>query len=449
MRSPSLVLLLAGLTLAAGGPARPAWRIPVTVKQLPNGLTVVVSEDHALPTLGVSVVYRVGMRLEPKGRTGFAHLFEHMMFEGTPVAPKGTFDRVIQGGGGRNNGSTRYDFTNYIESAPASALEPILWLEADRMKDLDFSEKNLQNQRDVVKEEIRVNVKNRPYGSFWLDLPAAAYARWENAHDGYGSFEDLDHAAVQDVKAFHATFYSPANAVIAVAGDVKAEEVFALVEKHFGAIPSQPKPAVPDLKEPLNTKEVRQVKTDPLARVPALAVAWKMPERGSRDHAPAAVLAEILAGGDASRLYLSLVKGKEYLLNVQGGLNPLGGPWDFDGQTLMTLFSLYKPQVDVDKILAEVDAQVAAVAAEGVGKAELERTRTKMVSDFYAGLETPLGRADALAKSQALWGSAEALNTIPALIEGVTPADLKRVAATYFTRANRVVIDYHTAAQKP
>ena len=173
--------LTAPAALAASGttPKGAGWRIPTAVKTLPNGLTVVVSEDHSAPTFGLCIAYRIGFRLEPKGRTGFAHLFEHMMFQGTPNAPKGSYDRVIEGGGGVNNGSTRYDYTNYIVSAPVSALEAVLWLEADRMKTLDFSEKNLANQKEVVKEEIRVNVQNKPYGLFfWTDVAGTAFDKW-------------------------------------------------------------------------------------------------------------------------------------------------------------------------------------------------------------------------------------------------------------------------------
>ena len=176
-----LPLVLGGLLLAPVAPAvdaaaPPAWELPVAVKKLPNGLTVVVSEDHSSPTFGLSVIYGVGFRLEPRGRTGFAHLFEHMMFQGTPTAPKGIFDRVIESGGGVNNGSTRFDYTNYIVTGPISILEPVLWLEADRMKHLDFSPANLKNQQEVVKEEVRVNVKNRPYGLFfWTDLAGKAF----------------------------------------------------------------------------------------------------------------------------------------------------------------------------------------------------------------------------------------------------------------------------------
>src|SRR5262245_48721195 len=186
MRKPWLALcVLLGAAFPAISPAAAApksarWQIPTAVQKLPNGLTVVVSEDHSTPTFGLCLAYRVGFRLEPKGRTGFAHLFEHMMFEGTPTAPKGILQRVVEGGGGVNNGSTRFDYTNYVETAPVSALDAILWLEADRMKTLDFSEKNLANQRDVVKEEIRVNVKNRPYGIFyWTDLCSKAFDKWE------------------------------------------------------------------------------------------------------------------------------------------------------------------------------------------------------------------------------------------------------------------------------
>ena len=220
------VVLLPALALAA---PPPEFKIPVAVKKLANGMTVVVSEDHSAPTFGISTVFHVGFRLEPKGRTGFAHLFEHMMFEGTPEAPKGTLTRVIEGGGGILNGSTRNDYTNYIAQAPVSALDAILWLEADRMKHLDFSEKNLKNQQEVVKEEIRVNVKNRPYGLFfWTDLVAKAFDKWENNHDGYGSFQDLENASLADVASFHRDYYGPNNAVLGIAGDITPEQGFAL-----------------------------------------------------------------------------------------------------------------------------------------------------------------------------------------------------------------------------
>jgi zinc protease len=444
MRTPKLVLLLAGLAtslpaFAADGADR--WNLPVQVKTLDNGLTVVVSEDHSSPTVGVSVVYHVGMRLEPKNRTGFAHLFEHLMFEGTPNAPEGVFDKVITGGGGRNNGSTRPDFTNYIETAPVSALESILWLESDRMKTLDFKPETLKNQQDVVKEEIRVNVKNQPYGGFmWIDIGQQAFQKWENNHDGYGSFKDLEGASLDDVRAFHRDFYGPNNAVLGIAGDVTPEQAFALAQKYFGGIARRPTPKAGDFSEGLNTAEKRIEQSDALAQVPAIAAAWKMPDRGSKDQAPMAVLGELLAGGDASRFYQGLVKGREIALNVDS-LYGLTSPWEYDGPTLFTIFALYKPNGSADTLLKAMDEEIAKVAADGVDEATLKRVKTRMLADWYDGLEGYLDRADTLAKLQTLWGDARVANQIPGWIESVTSADVQRVASTYLTTANRTVID--------
>ncbi len=433
-----LSLLLAALPALAAGDR---WEIPVAVKKLDNGLTVVVSEDRSSPVVGVSVVYGIGMRLEPRNRTGFAHLFEHLMFEGSENAPEGIFDRVITGGGGRNNGSTRPDFTNYIEIAPSSAIEPILWLEADRMKMLDFNPATLKNQQDVVKEEIRVNVQNQPYGGFmWLDVGFNAFQKWENNHDGYGSFEDLESATLEDVKAFHRDYYGPNNAVLGLAGDISPAEGFALAEKYFGAIPARPVPAGPDFSEGLNTQEKRIVQPDKLAQVPAVALSWKMPDRGSPDQPAMSVLGALLAGGDASRLYQGLVKGRELALNVDS-LYGLTSEWEYNGPTLFTVFALYKPDTDADAVAKAVDEEIAKIVAEGVDDATLARVKTQLLAGWYNGMESFLSRADTLAKLQLLWGEADVANRIPGWIEAVTSADVQRAARTYLTAANRTVID--------
>jgi predicted Zn-dependent peptidase len=447
MHLPQLRGFLVALALTALLPAHAAesdrWTLPIEVKRFDNGLTVVVSEDHGSPTFGMSVVYEVGMRREPRNRTGFAHLFEHLMFEGTPNAPSGTLTKVIQGGGGVLNGSTRADYTNYIESAPVTALEPILWLEADRMKTLDFNAANLKNQQDVVKEEIRVNVKNQPYGLFfWTDMIALAFDKWENEHDGYGSFVDLENAQLDDVRAFHRDYYGPNNAVIGIAGDVDAEQVFALIEKYFGDIPARPTPAMADFSEPLNDKPRRLDQTDALAQVPALALGWKMPARGHADHVPMAVLSRVLVGDDASQLYQGLVKGRSLAVQVDGGMNwPLGDAFDFDGPTLFTLFALYKPNANADQVVSAVEEEVAALARDGVDAAVLARVKTKMVADYYNELDLLLSRADHLAKMQALWGDAAVANRIPDWIAAVEAADVQRVAHAYLTANNRTVID--------
>jgi predicted Zn-dependent peptidase len=449
MRMRQLPVLLAGLGLSVSALAASSdkWDLPVHTKKLDNGLTVIVTEDHSSPTVGVSVVYHVGMRLEPKNRTGFAHLFEHLMFQGTPNAPKGVFDKTITGGGGRNNGSTRADFTNYIETAPASSLEPILWLEADRMKTLDFNKETLKNQQDVVKEEIRVNVKNQPYGGFmWIDIGQHAFQKWENNHDGYGSFEDLEGASLDDVRGFHRDYYGPNNAVLAIAGDVSPAQGFALAQKYFGAIAARPVPKGGDFSEPLNKVEKRVEQSDALAQVPALAAAWKMPERGSRDQAPMAVLGELLAGGDASVLYQGLVKGRELALNTDV-LFGLTSPWEFDGPTLFTVYTMYKPTTNADTILNAMDEEIAKIVKDGVDAATLKRVKTRMLADWNNGLESFISRADTLARLQTLWGDANVVNKIPGWIEGVSSADIQRAASTYLVKNNRTVIDRKPVAK--
>jgi zinc protease len=449
MRLRHIPALLAGfsLSMSAVAAASDRWTLPVNITKLDNGLTVIISEDHSSPTVGVSVVYHVGMRLEPKNRTGFAHLFEHLMFQGTPKAKKGIFDQTITGGGGWNNGSTRADFTNYIEAVPVSALDSVLWLEADRMKTLDFNPETLKNQQDVVKEEIRVNVKNQPYGGFmWIDMGMQAFQKWENNHDGYGSFKDLEGATLDDVRGFHRDYYGPNNAVLAISGDVTPAQGVALAKKYFAAIPKRPTPAPGDFSEGLNTAERRISQDDALAQVPAIAVGWKMPSRGSKDHAPMAVLGELLAGGDASRLYLGISRGRELAINVES-LYGLAGPWDFDGPALYTVFMMYKPTTNADAVLTAVDEEIAKVVTEGVDDATLKRVKTRMLANWNNQLESFVERADTMARLQTLWGDANVVNKIPGWIEAVTSEDIQRTAKTYLTRANRTVIDRKPVAQ--
>ncbi len=452
MRAATLalaVLLPLAVTAAPAASSGDRWQIPIEVHKLGNGLTVVVSPDHASPTVGISVVYKVGSRLEPRGRTGFAHLFEHLMFQGTPRAPKGTFDKVTTGGGGVNNGSTRADFTNYIDSVPASALEPMLWLEADRMRTLDFRPETLKNQQDVVKEEIRSNVTNTPYAGFmWIGINQLAFDKWENAHDGYGSFEDLERASLDDVRAFHRDFYGPNNAVLSIAGDVTPQRALALARKYFGAIPARAVPPRTDFSEAPNEKPRREDQPDPLAQVPALAAAWKMPVRGSADHAPMVVLGELLTSGNASALYQGLVKGRELALSVEG-LYGITGPWDWDGPTLFTVFAMFKPNATAKTVLAGIDEEITRIARNGPDAAALSRVKTRMWADWNNGLEGYLDRADQLARLQAVWGDAKVAMKIPDWIAAVGPADVQRVAANYLDARRRSVIVRHPQAAQP
>src|SRR5881392_276441 len=215
--------------------------LPVVDYRLPNGLKVVVSENHTSPTVTVAVYYGVGFRIEPKGQTGFAHLFEHMMFQGSAHVKKFEHAKIVESVGGNLNVSTRLDFTDFYETLPAEAVETALWLEADRMRSLDVSEENLKNQQNVVSEEIRVNVLNQPYQLFeWIDLWQNAFTKWNNSHNGYGDLAEVNAATIDDVRSFFKTFYAPNNAVLTIVGDVDANEVKKMVEKHFGNITSQP-----------------------------------------------------------------------------------------------------------------------------------------------------------------------------------------------------------------
>ena len=425
------------------------WHPPTEVKKLANGLVVVVSEDHSAPTIGICVTYGIGFRLEPVGRTGFAHLFEHMMFEGTPVSPKGVFDQVTESGGGFINGDTRYDYTEYIESASSAALDPLLWLEADRMKTLDFSAKNLENQRNVVEEEVRVNVMNQPYGLFYaIDLPGKAYDTYPNAHNFYGDFKDLDAANIQDVQSFYEQYYAPNNAVLAVVGDVKTDEVFEKAQKYFAAIPQRRVPPKPPLTEKPQTSERRATQQDKLATLPALGIGYRMPPKTPHDSVIAAVTGELLHNGEASRLYQSLVKEKQVATEVQGGVNwPLGTFLEYSGPTLMTSFIIYPANLKGNDVIAAYDSAVDSLAKTGPKPEELERVRSKMRSDWYDQLEIPVSRASALAHAALLDGDPMRVYSVPDELNEVTPEDVRAFAAKYLVKTNRTIIDRVPAAQ--
>jgi predicted Zn-dependent peptidase len=437
-----LVPALLGAGLLAHAASVQAWNVPATIRTLPNGLKIVVSEDHSAPTFGVCVSYGIGFRLEPEGRTGFAHLFEHMMFEGTPNAPKGTLDNVIEGGGGNNNGDTRYDFTEYIETAPVSALDPILWIEADRMKTLDFSPANLENQRKVVEEEVRVNVLNQPYGLFFaIDLPGKAFDTYPNSHNFYGDFKDLDAAKIGDVEAFYKQYYSPNNAVLAVVGDVNTADVFAKATKYFASIPARPTPPKAKTSETPQTAERSFTETDKLANVPALAIGYRMPARGTRDAIVGAVTGELLHNGQASRLYQALVKEKQTAVSVDGGVNwPLGNPFEYNGPSLMTSFIVAPPNASEQAIVAACDAVISDLAEHGPSAADLERIRAKMRSDWYDQLEIPITRASALSHAVLFDGNASVVSRVPAEIESVTAEDVQNFARKYLIKTNRTRI---------
>ncbi|MEO5936314.1 MAG: pitrilysin family protein, partial [Terriglobales bacterium] len=288
---------------SASKAAAKGFTVPVEYYKLKNGLRVVLSTDHTAPTVTTAVYYRIVFRIEPRNRTGFAHLFEHLMFQGSKNLGKMEFIQLVQKNGGVLNGSTRFDFTNYFEILPAHKLETALWAEADRMRGLNITEENLKNQQGVVANEVKVNVLNQPYGGFpWLDMPQYANTNWYNAHNFYGDLKDLEAATMADASDFFRKYYSPNNAVLVVVGDFQPGEAKAFIDKYFASIPAVDPEPLPDLTEPRQGKEKEASKVDALAKRPALAVAYHMPERNSQDYFAMVLLDQILGQGDDSLL---------------------------------------------------------------------------------------------------------------------------------------------------
>ncbi len=368
-------------------------QIPLESTQLANGLRVVVVPERSVPVVTVGVYYHIGFRLEPEGRSGFAHLFEHMMFQGSAHADKLMHIRLVNASGGVLNGSTRYDVTNYFEAVPSNALERVLWLEADRMRALKVTQENLENQRDVVKEEVRVNVLNQPYGGFpWLDLPPVAYRKWANAHNFYGDFTDLDAATLGDVQQFFRTYYTPNNAVLLLIGDVTPEEGVALARRYFEDIPPGPPPPQPDVWESPPGEERRGTVPEKFGTLPAMAVGYHLPRRRTPDWYAVGLLDQVLHGGRAGRVFRRLVLETQIAVETSGGIHyPLGDVLDYDGPVLMVTQILHKPEYSAEAVLAAYDQVVAELQEHGVSAEELVAVQVKFRSDYITALEAGLG----------------------------------------------------------
>src|SRR3954469_18789526 len=353
-------------------------QVPVTYYTLKsNGLKVVLSPDKTAPTVAIGVYYNIGFRIEPQNRTGFAHLFEHMMFQGSEHVGKFEHVRIVNENGGTLNGSTRFDHTNYFEVMPSNALELAMWLEADRMRSLKITPETLKNQQDVVSEEVRVNVLNQPYGAFeWLGLPQKANTNWYNAHNFYGDLSDLEAATLDDVKKFYDTYYAPNNAVLVVSGDANVDEVMKLAEKHFGAIPSRPLPPRPDIKEPPQTAEKAFTEADKLARTPAVAFGYHLPDRMSKDFFALSLLDPLLVSDESAKMYQALIKENQIASNVTGGFNyGLGNNFDYNGPMLYTFRVDYRPDLKGADVLKVVDKVISAIQEHGITEDELKQAK--------------------------------------------------------------------------
>jgi len=419
--------------------------IQLETTTLANGLRVVVAPDSTAPVVTVGVYYKIGFRLEPQGRSGFAHLFEHMMFQGSENAPKMQHIKLINSSGGVLNGSTMYDVTNYYEAVPSNALERVLWLEADRMRALKVDDENLRNQRDVVKEEVRVNVMNQPYGGFpWLDMPPVAFRNWANAHNFYGDFADLDAANLLDVQKFFRTYYVPNNAVLLMLGDVDPKEGLALAEKYFGAIPAGAPPPIADSSEPPQTEERRGYVDEKFGTLPAIAAAYVLPRRRSAEWHAMALLDQSLHGGRAGRVYRELVLEKQIAVEADGGIDDLFG---YNGPAQMTTRLIYKPEYSADQTLDAFDTVIRDVKEKGISAEELEQIKIKWRSDYYSTLEggrggymPRYGLMHLLACFTLFDDEPQLVNTVLNGFETVTTAEVQAVAAKYLQPSNRAIV---------
>ena len=443
---------LASPALAQTTKSGPALHVPEQYYKLPNGLKVVLSPDATVPTAVIAVYYNIGFRNEPRDRTGFAHLFEHLMFQGSKNLGKLQFTRLVEENGGIFNGSTGFDFTNYFQVVPSHAVRRILWAEADRMRGLAIDTTNVNNQRDVVKNEVRVNVINQPYGGFpWIDLPVHANTNWYNAHNFYGDMGDLDAANLADATSFFHTYYAPNNAVLVVTGDIDIAATKAWIAEYFSKIPAATLPPKPDLTEPRQTAEKRFTRIDSLATRPAIGLAYHVPERFTPEWYAFGLLDQILAQGRDSRLYQELVQKRGLTGSVDAGINfELGNMFDYQGPMLWEIQAFHDADKKGDDLLAGFDAAIEPLRTTTVDQATLDRALVKVRSSLYAQMEqfAGFGRANLLASFALFDDDPERINQLERGFAQVTPAILLRAAQEYLRPTNRTV-EFIVPAAKP
>ncbi|MDN3725036.1 pitrilysin family protein [Aequorivita sp. SDUM287046] len=418
------------------------FNVPVEYYKLDNGLKVILSPDKSSPTVVVAVYYNIGFRIEPKDRTGFAHLFEHMMFQGSENLGKMEFIKLVQQNGGILNGSTRFDFTNYFEIVPSNKLETMLWAEADRMKGLDITQENLTNQQGVVKNEVKVNVLNQPYGGFpWLDMPQYANTNWYNAHNFYGDLKDLDAANLEDVESFFKTYYAPNNAAISIVGDFEISEAKAWIDQYFSGIPSAQIPAMPDISEPKQEKEKQFTKNDSLANKPALAVAYHMPVRNTPEYYAMGLLDQILIQGDNALLQKKLVDEKGYTSYVSGGINYLGNMFNYNGPMQIMFDVTYDNETSKQQVMDAVDEVIDGLSTK-INQEMLDNAMVKIRSKLYDELSGTFGfgRADLLCSFALFDDNPARINTLEEEFKKVTPEIVKKTISEYLRKTNRTIL---------
>jgi len=401
---------------------------------LGNGLRVVLSRNTTSPCVAVAVYYDVGSRNETPGRSGFAHLFEHMMFEGSEHVGKTEHIKYISNAGGQMNGSTSEERTNYFEVLPSNRLGLALWLEADRMRSLNVTPENFENQRATVKEERRQHIDNQPYGPASLRIKELALENWAFGHSVIGDMADLDAATAQDALAFFKLYYAPNNAVLTITGDIDYDDALAQVQHYFDAVPANEPPPTPDTDEPPQTAEKRDVLTDERAALPGFWLAYHVPPRRSPESYAILVLQRILLHGRSSRLYRSLIKKHEAAIECIGFAEFVRGP------SLFVIWTIANGQ-DNGRCQALIEEELERVAQEGVSEHEVQKAKNLIKAQYYDRLQTNLGRAMVLAEFSLYDGDPALANTELERYMHVTAAEVRRVANEFFTPNNRTIVE--------
>lgn len=434
MRVAWLVSL--ALIIAVAAHAEKKYEVAIKQFTLKNGLRVVLSQDRSAPAVGVCVMYDVGSRNEVKGRTGFAHLFEHMMFQGSENVGKAQHMAIIESVGGSVNGSTNTESTQYYQSVPSNNLETVLWLESDRMRSLVVNVENLKNQQEVVKEEKRMRYDNQPYASARQRLVEFAYTNFNNQHPTIGSMEDLDAALLEDVQSFFNTYYTPNNAALVVAGDLNIPETTRLIRRYFETIPKGPVPPPISVSESPQTEEKREKYDDPLARALAVAIAWHIPERLTADNNAMQWVESVLLSGTASRAYQRLVKQDQVALSINGGADARRGPG------LFSVFAVQKAGVSAAEVEESLYDEIRKLQTDLISEEEYQRIKVRIKSArAFQMVQSPTSRAQELARYTIYDGDPHLINTADERMLAITREQIRDAAREYLTPANRTVIE--------
>ncbi len=410
---------------------------PLKIEQytLENGLHVVLNPDNSIPVVSVAVYYNVGSRNERMGRTGFAHLFEHMMFQGSENVKKAEHFQYISNAGGTMNGTTSTERTNYFETLPANQLPLGLWLESDRMRSLAVTEENLTNQRNAVQEEKRLRVDNQPYGGVFDTLNTMIYKNFANSHSTIGSMADLDAATVKDVQDFFRINYAPNNAVLVISGAIDSKQTMELVKKYFATIPKQPAPPALDVAEPTEVARTYQKYEDKLAPFPAFLIGWKIPSRRTTEFKALYLAGKLLYDGESSRLYQKLVKGDESVVQLFGSLDERRGP------SSIFIGAIPKPDKDLSKIRETIMNEVVDMAKNGPTAAETQKLHNQLINDTVRAYQSSLGRAQQIAEYALYDGDPTLINSELDDLLKITPEQIKDAVNKYMNTENRALLD--------